>query len=335
MLGTHALIMLLPVLTYLVALVFLDSFKLVSIRLILIMIVTGAMLAAPSYLATTHVYAQFSSEFLTFTRYVSPWIEEVFKALPIVFLLRTRRVGLLVDAAIAGFAVGTGFALVENLYYLTSKPDAMLFIQLIRGFGTAIMHGGSTATFAMVAIALTEKHPSGGLLLLAPGYLAAVMLHSTFNQLLVQPAIATFAMAVILPAGMFVIFRYSERSLRQWIESDLDSKIAFLRMINRGQFLSSPRGKYLRTLNERFSPEHRVDMLCYLRLHAELAVRAKLVLLMRDVGMNEESLDAETRSKLTEIRNLESALGRAGLLALRPLLKATGKDFWQLTLLRH
>ena len=40
------------------------------------------------------------------------------KALIVVVLIRTHRIGFLVDAAILGFAVGTGFALVENLYYL-------------------------------------------------------------------------------------------------------------------------------------------------------------------------------------------------------------------------
>ena len=39
------------------------------------------------------------------------------KGLIVVALIRTHRIGFLVDAAILGFAVGTGFALVENLQY--------------------------------------------------------------------------------------------------------------------------------------------------------------------------------------------------------------------------
>ena len=88
---------------------------------------------------------------------MSPWLEELLKALILIHLIRTRRVGLLVDAAIAGFAVGTGFALVENLYYLAMRPEAQTDVQVIRGFGTAIMHGGATAIFGIVSVALVER----------------------------------------------------------------------------------------------------------------------------------------------------------------------------------
>ena len=53
------------------------------------------------------------------------------------------------DAAIYGFAVGTGFALVENVYYLLSLPGAPAALWIVRGFGTAVMHGGTTAILAM------------------------------------------------------------------------------------------------------------------------------------------------------------------------------------------
>jgi len=74
-------------------------------------------------------------------------------------------------------------------------------------------------------------------------------------------------------------------------------------------------------------------MLCCLRLHGELALRAKGILLLRESGMDEPPIDAETRDKLAELAQLERAIGRIGVLALRPLMMTTGKDIWQLTLL--
>ena len=96
---------------------------------------------------------------MTYSRYVSPVIEETLKALIIVYLIRTQRIAFLVDAAIYGFAVGTGFAVVENLYYLAMRPDSHMAVWVVRGFGTAIMHGGATAIFAIVSVALSEKRP--------------------------------------------------------------------------------------------------------------------------------------------------------------------------------
>ena len=129
---------LLPVLLFLVGLVQLDGYKLVRLRMMLALIATGALAAGISYLINNTAYNHFSGDFTAYSRYVSPWIEESLKAALLVFLIRTRRVGLPVDAAIAGFAIGTGFALVENVYYLGTRSHALLPVAMIRGFGTAI-----------------------------------------------------------------------------------------------------------------------------------------------------------------------------------------------------
>jgi hypothetical protein len=266
---------------------------------------------------------------------VSPWIEETLKAVLLVFLIRTRRVGLPVDAGIAGFAIGTGFALVENLYYLAARPHTVLAVQLIRGFGTAIMHGGTAAILGMISNTIYERRPSRGPQFLVPGLLVAVALHTGFNYLLTRPALATLATLLVLPFVILLVFEHSERILRKWLEVDLDSNVQLLESISTGNFLGSKSGSYLQSLRDRFRGEQLGDMLCYLRLHGELAVRAKGVLLLRESGLAEPPIDAETRDKLTELAQLERAIGKTGVLALRPLLVTTGKEIWQLTLLKQ
>jgi hypothetical protein len=206
-------------------------------------------------------------------------------------------------------------------------------VQVIRGFGTAIMHGGTTAVLAMIAVTLYETRPDGGLLLLLPGLLAAVALHTGFNLLLVQPAVATALTLLVLPAAVYFVFRRSELAVRDWLDKDLDAKARLLESMHAGNFLDSPGGRYLRALSDRFRGENLADMLCLLRLHGELALRAKGVLLLRESGMKEPPLDEETRDKLAELAALERAIGRTGMVALRPLLMASGKDLWQLKLL--
>jgi protease PrsW len=326
-------IALVPVLLFLAALIHLDAYKLLRLRTVLALVGVGALAAGASFLANTYAYGHFSGNFVAYTRFVSPWIEECLKAVVIVFLIRTRRVGLAVDAGIAGFAIGTGFALIENLYYLASRPDSTLAVQVIRGFGTAIMHGGTTTVLAMISVTLSEQRPHGGLPLLLPGLLAAVALHTGFNLLLVRPALAALAILVALPLIIYQVFRHSERALRAWLESDLDLNVQLLESINGGTFLDTNAGRHLQALRERFRGEDLADMLCCLRLHAELALRAKGILLLRESGLEEPPLDEETRDKLAELAQLRHALGRAGVLALRPLMMATGKDIWELTLL--
>ncbi len=331
----RAPIALLPVLLFLAGLVQLDGYKLVRLRMMLLLLVTGALAAGVSYVVNNAAFAHFHGSFVTYSRYVSPWIEESLTAALLVFLIRTRRVGLPVDAGIAGFAIGTGFAVVENLYYLAARPHTVLAVQVIRGFGTAIMHGGTAAILAMISNTLYERRPSGGLHLLLPGLFAAVALHTGYNYLLVRPALATLATLLVLPFVIYLVFDHSERILRTWIEVDLETDVKRLEAIATGTFLDSPSGRYLQALRNRFKGEQLADMLCYVRVHGELAVRAKGLLLLRETGMPEPPLDADTRGRLAELAQLERAIGKTGLLALRPLMMATGKEIWQLTLLRQ
>ena len=323
----RAPIALVPVLLFLAGLVQLDAYKLLRLRMVLALVAAGALAAGASYLVNNYAYGHFTGDFAAYSSYVAPWIEESLKAVLIVFLIRTRRVGLPVDAGIAGFA------LVENLYYLASRPEAALPVQVIRGFGTAIMHGGTTTVLAMISITLYESRPNGGPQLLLPGLLAAVVLHSGFNSLLGRPALATLATLLVLPSVIYLVFRQGERTLRDWLDADLDSNVQLLESINTGRFLDSNGGRYLQSLRARFRGEDLADMLCCLRLHGELALRAKGILLLRESGMDERPIDAETRDRLAELAQLERAVGKAGMLALRPLMMATGKDIWQLTLL--
>jgi RsiW-degrading membrane proteinase PrsW (M82 family) len=329
----RAPIALLPVLLFLAALLYFDSFKLVRRRAVLLAIVAGAAAALGSYFANAAILDRLTVDFVTYSRYLSPWLEESLKALPLVFLIRSRRIGLLVDGAIVGFAIGTGFALVENLYYLASRPDAQVPVQVVRGFGTAIMHGGTTAIFAIVAVAMFERRPERFFVVFLPGLLAAAVLHSTFNHLLMRPVLATLVVLVVLPPLIHFVFQRSESSLRQWLESDLDSDMQLLQAINSGEFSSSHAGQYLHSLRASFRGEVVADMVCYLRLHVELALRAKGLLMLRESGLEEPPIDEETRSKVAELEYLERSIGPTGELALRPLLFVTGKDLWQLSLL--
>jgi protease PrsW len=332
---THAPIALLPVLVFLLVVVQADSYKLLLPRTILMLVVAGAIAAGASYLVSNFAFARYAGNFDAYSRYVSPWIEEVLKGVVIVLMIRTRRVGLPVDAGIAGFAIGTGFALIENLYYLASRPHIVLSVEVVRGFGTAIMHGGTTTILAMISVTLYERRPNGGPQLLIPGFLAAVALHTGFNFMLVRPAVATLVTLVVLQLVIYLVFQHSERTLRNWLDEDSDSTVQLLESINSGTFQDSAAGRYLRSLSDRFRGEALADMLCLLQLHGELALRAKGILLLHESGMDVPKVDEETKAKLAEVEQLKSSIGRTGMLMLRPFMMATGKDIWQLKLLER
>jgi len=327
-----ALVGVLPVLCFLAALLYLDGYKLVKLRTVIAVVVGGIVVAGASYLVNGYALGLLAMEFSTFARYVGPVTEEFLKGLVIVCLIRSHRIGFLVDAAIFGFAVGTGFAMVENLYYLDLVPDAGMGTWIVRGFGTAIMHGGATAIFAVMGLALLERGRRENLQAFLPGFAVAVVLHSAYNHLLYSPKIATLAILVVLPPLLYAVFQRSERAVGDWLGKGFDADTEMLELINSGRFSDSPVGKYLHTLKDKFGGAVIADVLCYLQLYTELALRAKGILMMRENGFD-VPVDEETKAKFAEMRFLEGSIGKTGLLAIQPMLHMSHKDLWQLYML--
>jgi RsiW-degrading membrane proteinase PrsW (M82 family) len=322
------LLALLPVICFQGALVYLDSYKLVKRRWVLGTIVAGGLVAGASYLVNAWLLPVLDMEFQTYTRYVSPFVEELLKALIVIGLIRLNRIGFLVDAAIFGFAVGAGFAVIENMYYLQVLPDTSTGVWIVRGFGTAIMHGGATSIFAVAGRTLLSQRKSLGLLAYVPGLVIAVVVHSIFNHFFLSPIATTLGVLIVLPTLMAIVFQQSEKSVEEWLDVGFDADTELLELINSGGFSESHVGEYLHTLKERFEGPIVADLLCYLRLHVELALRAKGLLMMRESGF-EVTTDEETLAKLEEMKFLEASIGKTGKLALSPFLQMSRKDLWQ------
>ena len=329
-----ALVGLLPVGSFLAALLYLDSYKLVKLNAVVAIVACGAVVAGASYLTNAWALNLLGIDLTPFSRYVSPINEELLKGLVIVGLIRAHRIGFLVDAAIFGFAVGTGFALVENVYFLEIVRDAGIGTWIVRGFGTAIMHGGATAIFAVMGVALLERTSGAELRVraLLPGLGVAVVLHSAYNHLLTSPRVATLTTLFAVPLLLYAVFRRSEKAVGEWLGQGFDADTEMLELINSGRLSDSPVGQYLHTMKDKFRGPVVADLLCYLRLYTELALRAKGILMMRESGF-EVPVDEATKAKFTEMRYLESSIGKTGLLAIQPMCHMSHKDLWQLYML--
>lgn len=330
----HALLGLLPVCCFLAALVYLDSYKLVPLKWVTGVIALGCIAAVASYPFSVIGLQWFEVDFTVYTRYMAPFIEEALKGLIVWGLIRSNRIGFLVDAAIFGFAVGAGFAVFENLYYLTILPEMKLGTWIVRGFGTAIMHGGATAIFAVISRALLRQHSTLGALALVPGLLTASIIHSVFNHFFFMPIVNTALILGFLPLLLVVVFDRSEKAISDWLGSGFDADTEVLELINSGEFSASKVGTYLQSLTEKFEGPIVADLLCYLRLHTELSIRAKGLLMMRESGFVNKAGE-ETRAKLEEMHYLEKSIGTTGKLAIKPFLRMSRKDLWQFYMLTN
>ena len=196
------------------------------------------------------------------------------------------------------------------------------------------MHGGVTAIFAIMAHILTERQTNAAPTTYIYALLVAAILHSIFNQFLVSPILSTMIVLTCLPVLLMLVFRKSVSVMHQWLEVDFDANEEMLQKITAGEFTRSRSGRFLLELRERFEPLTLADMLCYIRLHVELAIRAKSMLMAREYDM-EVTVDQEIRDKFDEIHALERNIGKSGLLAMKPYLNMSRKELWQLFILEE
>jgi RsiW-degrading membrane proteinase PrsW (M82 family) len=323
-----------PVLCLLTLLIVMDSFKLVSFRFVGQALGAGIAAAAAALFINVHLIDDVGIPLPVVTRALAPVIEELLKLLFVVYAIRFRRVGFPVDAAIVGFAVGTGFALVENAYYLLAMRSASGLLWLIRGFGAAILHGATTAIAAIIAQSIASRRAGQGFRVFVPGTLAAIALHAIYNQFVLPPLVATLVLIAVLPPLVLITFERSEHATRDWMSAGLDLDVELLKLVLSEDFGQTRLGAYLEELRSRFPGPVVADMFCLMRVELELGIRAKGMLMAREAGL-EVPMDDELLAGLAEVRYLEKTIGPTGLMALMPLQVSSDRDAWHKFLLRE
>jgi len=273
----------LPILSFLAALIHFDSFKLVRRAAVIRMILAGGFAAffcsfINLYVMKANGVAIDSPDYIHYTRFIAPIVEEIPKALIIFILIATNRIGFAFDAAILGLSVGAGFALVENYAYLYTHGNEPIALWVVRGFGTAFMHSGTTAVFAVIAHVLTVHDDHGVYVKYLPGLALAIVLHATFNFFTIHPISSTAAMMLIFPITMLLLLRQDEKSIDDWIKTDFDWHKDLLKQIETGEFKDERDTRFLKRLNERYDPHVAARITYYVQVHTELVLAAETIL---------------------------------------------------------
>lgn len=339
--AAHWGLALVPVLLLLSIFIWLDAFKLMSLREILLLLVLGGLGAVAAYPVSGRLLDQLPIGFSFYSRFVAPWIEEAIKGLIVIALFRFNRIGYKLDAVITGFAIGAGFSVVENIIYLIRFPEYGAGTWLVRGLGTAVMHGTTLAILAAVAHEFAEREnreAAGGfnfnLLWFVPGFLAAVALHMLFNQFPDQPMLAMLGAAMFAPIALIAILNFGTSEAQEWLTAERGAHQAQLDALSAGQWPDSPSGHKVAALAERLGPDAAERVRRYWQLLAWLVVQAEETLLEEAAG--DVEFDRERiRASFAELPRLKHALGRSTFAALKPLLPFSRNDYWELSELRQ
>lgn len=135
------------------------------------------------------------------TTIVTPVSEELLKALPILYyaiVISDKREHLFT----ASMALGIGFAVLENAYFLLNSGDFTILIAVMRAFGAGLMHGMCTLLVG-VGISFVEKKRK----LFAVGTFGllstAIIYHGIYN-ILIQSDFSI--VGALLPIATYIPF---------------------------------------------------------------------------------------------------------------------------------
>jgi len=322
-----------PVFLLLGLFLFLDSMKLANKLILTACLGWGILSAALSFYVNTFLVNRFHLSFELLSGYVAPFVEELLKMGLILMLIKRNRVGFMIDGAIYGFSTGAAFSFAENIFYLIhyGHENSNLMLWITRGFGTAVMHGGTTAIFAVLVVSSLNRRAVFGAAVLA-GAASAILIHGCFNALMAYPVLATVFIILIIPLLLIVSFQYNENTIRQWLEMEFYTEVGLLRMIRQGKFSETRSGNYLLSIRKHFTGEVVFDLYCFISLYTELSIKAKSMMMLRE---NDFVItpDPAIPAKLKELKSLKRRIGRSGYLAISPVLRMNRKDLWKLSLL--
>ena len=332
---------LIPVLVLLTIFVWLDAFKLMRLREVLVLLAVGGLCAVAVYPISGKMLDTLPIGFSNYSRFVAPWIEEALKAVVMILLFRLNRIGYKLDAVISGFAIGAGFSVVENIFYLTLFPDYGAGTWLVRGLGTAVMHGTTLALLAAIAHELAEREMREAaaafhfnLLWFVPGYLLAVAIHTAFNQFPDRPLLAMMAAILVAPLAILAIFQLGTNEAQRWLATEHAEHKAQLETLRSGQWPDSPAGRKIGALAARLDPEAAKRVRRYWELQAWLVAEAEEALIEEAEG-DADFDGGKVRSALDELGGLRKALGRSTYAALSALLPFSRNDYWELNELKQ
>ncbi len=339
--SAHWAVALVPVLVLLGVFVWLETFKLMNFKEILFLLALGGLSAVIIYPVSGRLIDTLPIGFSGYSRFVAPWLEEASKAAMMIGLFRFNRIGYKLDAVISGFAIGAGFSVVENMIYLTIFPGYGTGTWLVRGLGTAVMHGSTLAILAAIAheFAERETRESAGdfdfkLWWFVPGYFVAVAIHIVFNQFPDRPMLAMIGAIIFAPIAVLAIFHGGTAEAERWLQIEYAEHQAQLAALRAGSWPDSPSGRKIKALAERLGPEMEKRVRRYWELQAWLVVEAEETLLEQVAG--QVSIDKqEILAAFAELEGLRRALGKSSFAALKSMLPFSRNDYWEVSELRQ
>jgi RsiW-degrading membrane proteinase PrsW (M82 family) len=268
----------------------------------------------------------------------APVVEEIFKSLILLYLVRRADTTFFVDGAVYGFASGIGFAIAENMLYL-SRVDAATgeIIGTTRAFVSSVMHGSTTAIVGMALAGFPmgglNKHPVVAWVI---GLAIAISLHMAYNNTAFHHFVfgqtgvvilAVFAFATLALVVLAIL--WGLRRERWRLRKSLGGKSGKTGL-SRGEAMlvqhMDDLDDLLAPVEQRFGELKREQVANVLLLTAQLSMKQDLIRTTKD-----PELRVDVAAQITELkRDLKRQRGEVGMYVMSYVRSIMPKTTWSL-----
>ena len=336
---------LLPVIIYIFMVYKIDNFSLINVKNVFMQVLCGMVAALACFglfQLTGSILSENQSEFF------NPVLEEVIKAIPLLWLATRKKIVFFIDSIICGAAVGGGFSILENIFYLLLGNEMGIGTVLFRGLEVALIHMGCSAIIAaglMLGIRLILRSRSrlsirnSDALIVISLLAVSPILHLCHNTFHFNPLVQ-FIFVIGTMGGLLVwTYFYDVEMIHSWLDTGLDKQLSLLDSIKKGLLDDTPTGNFLKSVKDVFPPEDYFDIICYVQQHVELSVASRSRVMVRESGLERDFPLTDEMKKLilsqyTEYKLLEERLGNAARMTIAPVVKYDPAEYKALEDLR-
>lgn len=190
--AASALAAIIPMLSYLLIIWWVDRYDREPFRLVLKNYLWGALGAVIFAIAWSSLISAFVSIYIEDDMFlgnietilVAPFVEEITKGAFLFFTIKNKKFDNITDGIVYGGAIGLGFGMTENFLYFITYGDTLvnwITIVIIRTLFSAVMHCVATATFgAFLAYGRFKRLPVKTFYILT-GLFIAMLIHLAWN----------------------------------------------------------------------------------------------------------------------------------------------------------
>jgi RsiW-degrading membrane proteinase PrsW (M82 family) len=268
-------------------------------------------------------------------RITAPIVEEILKSLVLIYLVQRADFNYVVDGAIYGFGAGIGFAIIENIEYVTGHSTIALSIALARVFSTNLVHATASGVIGTSLAFRRGDSTWRGWLFTVSGYAVSMLLHMGFNTMVSSGNSIIFAIAVGLIGVGFIYFtiRQGMKKQKTWLVEKLDGGSRVTKNEVKALSTIEKFDDLLKPIADQFGHEKVNKVKTMLGKQAEIGIKLKLL-----DSTPSEAKRAEINEVINELRSdmeiLRKEIGSYCMMFVRTVYMDADIKIWDVINLR-